>query len=109
MKTCTVIADDEPLARERVRTLLADEPDVEVVAECANGAQTLKAIRQHKADLLFLDVPMPTMDGFDVLEALGKDESPVVIFTTAHDQPAIQPFVVNAMDYLHKYCPGARI
>ena len=108
MKICTVIADDEPLARERVRTLLADEPDVEVVAECANGAQTLKAIRQHKADLLFLDVQMPTMDGFDVLEALGKDEIPVVIFTTAHDEHAIQAFEVNALDYLLKPCTEAR-
>src|SRR5438270_8953270 len=108
MKTCTVIADDEPLARERVRTLLADEPDVEVVAECANGAQTLKAIRQHKADLLFLDVQMPTMDGFEVLEALGKDEIPVVIFTTAHDEHAIQAFEVNALDYLLKPCTEAR-
>jgi len=108
MKICTVIADDEPLARERVRTLLADEPDVEVVAECANGAQTLKAIRQHKADLLFLDVQMPTMDGFDALEALGKDEIPVVIFTTAHDEHAIQAFEVNALDYLLKPCTEAR-
>jgi len=108
MKIRTVIADDEPLARERVRSLLADETDVEIVAECANGAQTLKAIRQQRPDLLFLDVQMPTMDGFEVLEALGKDEIPVVIFTTAHDEHAIQAFEVNALDYLLKPCTEAR-
>src|SRR5438552_11482268 len=108
MKIRTVIADDEPLARERVRSLLADETDVEIVAECANGAQTLKAIRQQRPDLLFLDVQMPTMDGFEVLDALGKDEIPVVIFTTAHDEHAIQAFEVNALDYLLKPCTEAR-
>src|SRR5438874_11895149 len=108
MKIRTGSADDEPLARERVRSLLADETDVEIVAECANGAQTLKAIRKHRPDLLFLDVQMPTMDGFEVLEALGKDEIPVVIFTTAHDEHAIQAFEVNALDYLLKPCTEAR-
>ena len=65
MKAHVIIADDEPLARERVRSLLASEPDIEIVAECANGAQTLKAVQERQPDLLFLDVQMPRLDGFD--------------------------------------------
>lgn len=98
----TIIADDEPLARERVRSLLADEPGVKVVAECSDGAQTLKAAREHRPDLLFLDVQMPRLNGFEVLEALEPDHAPAVIFTTAHDEHAIRAFEVSALDYLLK-------
>lgn len=97
-----IIADDEPLARERVRSLLAGESDVEIVAECSNGAQALKATQEHKPDLLFLDVQMPRLNGFEVIEALEPAQAPVVIFTTAHDEHAIRAFEVNALDYLLK-------
>jgi two-component system, LytTR family, response regulator len=103
-----IIADDEPLARERVRTLLADESDVEIVAECANGAEAVKATRQLRPDLLFLDVQMPRLNGFEVIEALASEPLPVVIFTTAHDEHAIRAFEVNALDYLLKPCTEAR-
>src|SRR5881394_425171 len=97
-----IIADDEPLARERVRSLLAGETDVQIVAESANGPDTVKATQKHRPDLLFLDVQMPRMNGFEVLQAL--DHLPAVIFTTAHDEHAIQAFEVNALDYLLKPC-----
>ena len=102
MKFRAVISDDEPLARDRVRALLADEPDVEVVAECSDGAQTLKTTQDDQPDLLFLDVQMPRLNGFEVLEALEPEQIPVVIFTTAHDEHAIKAFEVNALDYLLK-------
>src|SRR5690349_23454965 len=99
MNLRSIIADDEPLARERVRSLLAGESDVEVIAECSNGAQTLKATQDHRPDLLFLDVQMPRLNGFEVIEALEPEQTPVVIFTTAHDEHAIRAFEVNALDY----------
>ena len=102
MKMRVIIADDEPLARERVRSLLSGEPDVEVITECANGDQTLKATEERRPDLLFLDVQMPRLNGFEVLEALGSKQLPVVVFTTAHDEHAIRAFEVNALDYLLK-------
>lgn len=108
MKVRAIIADDEPLARERVRSFLADERDVEIVAECGNGAQTLKATQEHRPDLLFLDVQMPRLSGFEVLEALDAEPFPVVIFTTAHDEHAIRAFEVNALDYLLKPFTEAR-
>ena len=108
MKLRAIIADDEPLARERIRSLLRDEPDVEVVAECAHGAETLKTVQDKRPDLLFLDVQMPKLNGFEVLEALGPERLPVVIFTTAHDEHAIRAFEVNALDYLLKPFTEAR-
>lgn len=108
MKVRAIIADDEPLARERVRSLLSDEPDVEVVAECVNGAQTLKATQEQRPDLLFLDVQMPRLNGFEVLEALEPERIPVIIFTTAHDEHALRAFEVNALDYLLKPFTEAR-
>jgi two-component system, LytTR family, response regulator len=101
-----IIADDEPLARERVRSFLACEPDVQIVAECGNGAETVKAVQKHRPELLFLDVQMPRMNGFEVIQAL--DELPAVIFTTAHDEHAIRAFEVNALDYLLKPCTEQR-
>jgi two-component system LytT family response regulator len=103
-----IIADDESLARERIRSLLALERDVEVIAECSNGAQTVKATQENRPDLLFLDVQMPRMDGFEVLEALTLEETPIVVFTTAHDEHAIRAFEVNALDYLLKPCTEER-
>jgi two-component system LytT family response regulator len=108
MKLRSIIADDEPLARERIRGFLSTEAGVEVVAECSNGAETLKAAREHRPDLLFLDVQMPKLDGFEVIEALSPEELPAVIFTTAHDEHAIRAFEVNAVDYLLKPFTEAR-
>src|SRR4051794_9421211 len=108
MKLSAIIADDEPLARERVHSVLEDEPDVEIVAECANGAQALKETQKRQPDLLFLDVQMPRLNGFEVLEALSPGPIPVVIFTTAHDEHAIRAFEFNAVDYLLKPFTEAR-
>jgi two-component system, LytTR family, response regulator len=108
VKVRAIIADDEPLARERVRSLLVAEPDVEVVHECSNGAETLQAVQQERPDLLFLDIQMPRLNGFEVLEALAPHEIPEVIFTTAHDEHAIRAFEVNALDYLLKPFTEAR-
>jgi two-component system LytT family response regulator len=108
VKLRAIIADDEPLARERVRSMLANDTGIEVVAEAADGLQTLKATQEHRPDLLFLDVQMPRLNGFEVLEALDPAQIPVVIFTTAHDEHAIRAFEVNAVDYLLKPFTEAR-
>ncbi|MFZ2642351.1 MAG: LytTR family DNA-binding domain-containing protein [Verrucomicrobiia bacterium] len=102
MKIKTLIVDDEPLARERIRTLLAKEPDIEVVGECANGDEALAAMKKQPANLLFLDVQMPEMDGFELLSRLDKDKLPAVVFVTAYDQHAVKAFEVHALDYLLK-------
>jgi len=103
-----IIVDDEPLAREGIRTFLAEEPDVEVVGECADGASAVRAVEKSRPDLLFLDVQMPRLTGFDVLEALAPETTPLVIFTTAHDEHAIRAFEINALDYLLKPFKQAR-
>jgi len=97
-----VVADDEQLARRKLRILLESEPEVEVVAECHDGAQTLAAIRACRPDLLLLDIQMPDLDGFQVLNELSPAEMPVVIFTSAYDQYAIRAFESHALDYLLK-------
>jgi len=102
MKIQTLIVDDEPLARERIRTLLADEHDVEIIDECSNGRDAAAAIQKQKPDLLFLDVQMPELDGFGVLDQITVAKMPVVIFVTAYDQYALRAFEVHALDYLLK-------
>jgi len=102
MNLRVIIVDDEPLARERVRTFLADEPDVDMVAECADGAEAVAQIEKLRPDVLFLDVQMPRLNGFEVLEAIAPDALPIVVFTTAHDAHAIRAFEVSAVDYLLK-------
>ena len=97
-----VIVDDEPLARRRIRSLLAEAEDVAVVAECANGKEAIQAIEESPPDLLFLDIQMPELDGFDVLQAIGVGRVPVVIFVTAYDQFALRAFEAHALDYLLK-------
>jgi two-component system LytT family response regulator len=97
-----IIADDEPLARKKLRILLASEAGVEVVAECRDGKQTIAAVRSHKPDLLLLDIQMPDADGFQVLSHVPLDEMPIVIFTTAYDQYAVRAFEAHALDYLLK-------
>jgi len=102
VKLRAVIADDEPLARERIRSLLESEPDVEVVRECRDGLEAVAAIEEERPDLVFLDVQMPELDGFGVIERIGVENAPVVVFVTAFDEYALQAFEVNAVDYLMK-------
>jgi two-component system LytT family response regulator len=97
----TLIIDDVPLARERLKRCLAPDPDIEIVGESDNGTTAVTDIRSLAPDLIFLDVQMPALDGFGVLEAL-RDERPIVIFVTAYNEYAIQAFEVNALDYLLK-------
>jgi two-component system LytT family response regulator len=94
------IVDDEELARQVLREYLTKLPDVEVVAECANGFEAVKAVSEQRPDLLLLDVQMPKLSGFEVLELVGKDVA--VVFTTAYDQYALRAFEVHAVDYLLK-------
>lgn len=99
-KIGALIIDDEELARHVVRELLAPHPEIEVLAECTNGFEAVKAFAEHKPGLIFLDVQMPKLTGFDVLELIGEDVC--VIFTTAYDQYAMRAFEVHAVDYLLK-------
>ena len=98
----TLIVDDEPLARTRLRSLLNEESGIEIAGECASGAEALQAIERDKPQLVFLDVQMPEGTGFDVLEALEPEQRPVIIFVTAFDNYAVKAFAVHALDYLLK-------
>jgi two-component system LytT family response regulator len=97
-----VIVDDEPLARERIRNMLATRPEYTVVAECGDGEEAIAVIVAERPDLVFLDVQMPELDGFAVLEALTDAPIPAIIFVTAHEEHAIRAFEVSAVDYLLK-------
>jgi two-component system LytT family response regulator len=97
-----LIVDDEPLARERIRSLLNREEAMEVIGECGDGQEAVTAIQELRPDLVFLDVQMPKLDGFDVLEALEPERMPTVIFVTAYDRYALKAFEVHAFDYLLK-------
>lgn len=107
-KIRTVIVDDEPLARTNLSLLLRLDPEIAVVSECGSGVDAPSEIRRTKPDLLFLDVQMPECDGFDVLELLGKDVPPAVVFVTAYDQYALRAFEAGALDYLLKPFDDAR-
>ncbi len=96
----SVLVDDEPLARDVLREYLAADEDFEIVGECANGFEAVRAVTEHDPDVLFLDIQMPKLDGFEVLELL--DRSPVVVFVTAYDEYALRAFEVHALDYLLK-------
>ena len=98
----SVIVDDEPAARDAVRTMLVAHPAIEVVGEAANGVDAVRVVRSLRPDLLFLDVQMPDGDGFGVLETLGDDVPRAVVFVTAHDEHAIRAFEVHALDYVLK-------
>ena len=102
MKIRALIVDDEQLARQRVRLLLDEEPDVEVIGESEDGFEAVDQIQATRSHLIFLDVQMPEMDGFEVLRRVPQALLPVVIFTTAYDQHALGAFEVNAVDYLLK-------
>ncbi len=97
-----LIVDDEPLAREKIRDLVKRDPELEIVGECANGAEALAAMQEQRPDLLLLDVQMPEVGGFAVLEALKSESLPLVIFVTAYDQYAVRAFEFHALDYLLK-------
>ena len=99
-KIRTVIVDDEELARQVLRELTAAHPEIEIVAECANGFEAVKAVTELKPDLLFLDIQMPKLDGFEVLELIGSDMA--IVFATAYDEYALKAFEVHAVDYLLK-------
>lgn len=108
MSISVVIADDEAIARRRVARLLRARDEVNVVAQCAGGREAVQAIGEHHPDLVLLDVQMPDLDGFGVIEEVGADQMPQVIFVTAYDQHAIRAFDVNAVDYLIKPYPTSR-
>lgn len=101
-KIHALIIDDEPLARSRIRRLLTAEPDIEVAGECGNGSEAVQFLKHQQADLIFLDVQMPGMDGFAVLQALPQERIPAVVFVTAYDEHALRAFDVHALDYLLK-------
>jgi two-component system LytT family response regulator len=98
----TLIVDDEPLARRRIRRMLAHDPEVAIVGDCSNGRDAIAAIKSESPDLIFLDVQMPEVDGFDVLASTEAKRPPLVIFVTAYDQYALRAFEVAAVDYLVK-------
>jgi two-component system LytT family response regulator len=101
MSIRTIIVDDVELARERIKILL-DDTEIEIVAECENGREAIEAIRDLAPELVFLDVQMPKIDGFEVIETVGAGKMPTVIFVTAYDEFALRAFEVNAIDYLLK-------
>src|SRR5581483_9725928 len=102
MTISTIIVDDEALSRRGIEIRLLTTPDFQVVAQCSNGREALAAVTQHKPDVLFLDIQMPGMSGFDVLAHLPQESLPVVVFITAYDQYAIRAFEAHAVDYLLK-------
>jgi two-component system LytT family response regulator len=102
MRLNTLIADDESLARERLRFLLSGDQEIEIAGECRNGREVIAALKEARIDLLFLDIQMPGMDGFEVIEQIDSMHMPVTVFVTAHNQYAVQAFEVHALDYLTK-------
>lgn len=108
MKLRTLIVDDELPARKKIRGFLEEHPEFQVVGECGDGEQALAQIRTHKPDLIFLDVQIPGRNGFEVLDSLGNDCAPAIIFVTAFDKYAVRAFEVRALDYLLKPFNKAR-
>ena len=101
-KIRAMVVDDETMARERIVSLLQQEKDIEVIGQCADGAQAVHAIHDQQPDLVFLDVQMPACDGFGVIRQVGAERMPAVVFTTAYDEYALRAFEVHALDYLLK-------
>lgn len=101
-KIKTLIVDDEPLARRNLRLLLERDSQIEIIGECRNGKDAVKTIETSRPDLIFLDIQMPEMDGFDVLEQVGPEHVQAIVFVTAFDQYALKAFEVHALDYLLK-------
>lgn len=109
MKITALIVDDEPLAREKIRRLLRNENGVEIIGEAVSGEEAVEMIEQQKPDLVFLDIQMPEMNGFEVLKTIKNDSLPAVIFVTAYDKYAIKAFEVHALDYLLKPFDSERL
>lgn len=101
-KIRAMVVDDEAMARERVVSLLRQEQDIELIGECSDGEQAVSAINSQQPDLVFLDVQMPAVDGFRVIEQVGPEKMPAVVFVTAYDEYAVRAFEVHALDYLLK-------
>lgn len=101
-KLRTLIVDDEPLARRTIRDLLIDDPEIEIIGECSNGLEAVNFMREQPPDLLFLDIQMPGMNGFEALAQVQFERIPAIIFVTAFDQYAVKAFDVHALDYLMK-------
>lgn len=108
LKLRALVVDDEPLARRNLAVLLRGDPDIKTVAECGSGTEAIAEIRSSRPDIVFLDVQMPECDGFDVLELLGDDQPPVIVFVTAYDDYALRAFEAGALDYLLKPFTDAR-
>ena len=102
MTITTLIVDDEPLARDRIKRFLRDEDGIRLIGECKNGKEAIETIVREKPELVFLDIQMPEKNGFDVIKALDSKLLPTIIFVTAYDQYALQAFDVHALDYLLK-------
>jgi two-component system, LytTR family, response regulator len=102
MRLKTLIADDEPLARERLRFLLSRDVEIDIAAECRNGREVIAALKETRIDVLFLDIQMPGTGGLEVIDQVGPVHMPVTVFVTAHNQYAVQAFEVRALDYLTK-------
>jgi two-component system, LytTR family, response regulator len=109
MRLSALIADDEPLARERLRMLLAEDSEIHVAGECRNGREVIAILKQERHDVLFLDIEMPGSNGFDVVEQIGAAHMPVTVFVTAHNHYALKAFEVHALDYLTKPVEPARL
>jgi two-component system LytT family response regulator len=104
-----VVVDDEPLARARLRRLLAQHPEVDVLADCGSGEESIATLQALRPDVAFLDIRMPDMDGFDVLDALGPQRPPQVVFVTAYSEHAVRAFEARALDYLLKPVSAERL
>jgi two-component system LytT family response regulator len=102
MKISALVVDDEPIARHAIVRLLRDDPDIELIGECGDGASAVKAIRAQSPDLVFLDIQMPAMNGMDVVATIGAARMPATVFVTAFEQYAVRAFEANAVDYLVK-------
>jgi two-component system, LytTR family, response regulator len=102
MKLKTMLADDEPLARERLRFLLSEDEEFVIAVECRSGKQVVDALKEERFDVLFLDIQMPGGDGFEIIQQVGAANMPVTVFVTAHNHYAVQAFEVHALDYLTK-------
>ena len=108
-KIRALIVDDELLAREALQVMLSGDPEIEVIAECRNGKEAVTAIREQTPDIVFLDIQMPEMDGFQVIEEVGTKRMPVTVFVTAFDKHALRAFEAHALDYLLKPVVPARL
>jgi two-component system LytT family response regulator len=102
MKLKVLIADDEPLARERLRFLLSKDEELEIAGECRNGKEVVAELKEKRYDVLFLDIQMPGRSGFDIIEQVGQAHMPITVFVTAHNHYAVKAFEVHALDYLTK-------